>query len=55
MAKGFNQIHDLDYEKTFSHVVKSATTRIVLTIALSSGWLIRKFDVQNAFLNSDLE
>jgi len=34
VAKGYNQTHGLDYFETFSHVVKAATIRIILTIAL---------------------
>ena len=55
VAKWYNQTHGLDYFKTFSPVVKSATIRIILNVALSSKWLIRQLDVYNAFLNGELE
>jgi hypothetical protein len=55
VAKGFKQMYGIDYEDTFSHVVKAATIRIVLSIAVSKGWCLRQLDVQNAFLYGVLE
>jgi histone deacetylase 1/2 len=55
VAKGFKQRYGLDYEDTFSPVVKAATIRLVLSIAVSQGWSLRQLDVQNAFLHGVLE
>ncbi|WVZ50557.1 hypothetical protein U9M48_001799 [Paspalum notatum var. saurae] len=55
VAKGFKQRFGIDYEDTFSPVVKAATIRIVLSIAISRGWNLRQLDVQNAFLHGILE
>ncbi|RVW90852.1 Retrovirus-related Pol polyprotein from transposon RE1 [Vitis vinifera] len=49
VARGFNQTFGLDYFETFSPVVKAATIRIVLTIALSYRWELRQLDVQMPF------
>jgi hypothetical protein len=54
VAKEFKQQYEIDYEETFSPVVKSATIRIILSLAVSKGWLIRQLDVQNAFLEEDV-
>ena len=53
VVNGFK--HGLDYFETFSPIVKAFIIRDVLTVALSSKWLIRQLDVHNTFLNRDLE
>jgi hypothetical protein len=55
VAKGFNQCYGIDYGDTFSHVTKSTTIRIVLSLAVSKGWHLRQLDVKNVFLHGDLE
>ena len=34
VAKGFNQVNGVDFFKTFSPVIKRASIRVVLTIAV---------------------
>jgi histone deacetylase 1/2 len=55
VAKGFKQRHGIDNEETFSPGVKSATIRLVLTIAVSRGWSLWQLDVKNVFLHGVLE
>jgi hypothetical protein len=55
VAKGFKQRYGIDYEDTFSPVVKSATIRVVLSLVISRGWKLRQLDVKNAFLHGVLE
>jgi hypothetical protein len=55
VAKGFKQRYDIDYEDTFSPVVKAATIWMILSIVMSNGWNLRQLDVQNTFLHGVLE
>jgi hypothetical protein len=40
VVRGFSQRHDINYDETFSPVVKSATIRVVLSIVASRSWPI---------------
>lgn len=54
VAKGFHQQQGIDYEETFSPVIKPATIRTVLSLAVSRRWALRQLDVKNAFLHGFL-
>jgi hypothetical protein len=55
VAKEFKQTYWIDYEDTFSPVIKAVTIHLVLPLAVSQGWSLRQLDAQNMFLHSVLE
>ncbi|KAK8670849.1 hypothetical protein V6N13_037463 [Hibiscus sabdariffa] len=55
VAKGFRQIHGVDYDETFSTVAMFKSIRILLAIAAFYDYEIWKMDIKTAFLNGKLE
>uniref|UniRef100_A0A2N9FVX0 Uncharacterized protein n=1 Tax=Fagus sylvatica TaxID=28930 RepID=A0A2N9FVX0_FAGSY len=55
VAKGFHQQPGLDFDETFSPVVKPPTVRIVLSLAAQHQWFLRQLDISNAFLHGFLK
>lgn len=54
VVRGCSQQYGVDYRETFSPVIKPATIRVVLSIAVNNSWPIHQLDVQNAFLQGKL-
>jgi hypothetical protein len=54
VVHGFSQQQGLDYDETFSPVVKPATICTVLSLVVSNDWPIHQLDVKSAFLHGTL-
>ena len=54
MAKGFTQIEGIDYEETFSPVVRIAFIRFLLDWVSHFDLELFQMDVKTAFLNGKL-
>lgn len=55
VAKGFSQTHGIDYEETFSPVVRYTSIRMLMAIAAHEDLEIIQMDAVTAFLNGKLE
>ena len=54
VAKGYSQVHGIDYNDTFAPMAKIDSIRIALAIAASRKWEVHHMDVKCAFLNGYL-
>ena len=54
VVRGYSQRPSTDFDETLSPVVKPATIRTVLSIAISQFWPIHQLDVKNAFLRGNI-
>ena len=55
VAKGYSQKYGIDYDETFSPVVRFDSIRALLAFAVQKKMLIHQMDVVAAFLHGDLE
>lgn len=55
VAKGFTQTYEVDYHETFAPVAKLNSVWILLSLAANFYWPLHQLDVQNSFLNGELE
>jgi hypothetical protein len=55
VAKGFTQVHGLDFDETYASVVKAPSYRLFFALQARFGWKCHQMDIKTAFLNGLLE
>ena len=55
VAKGYTQEKGIDYEDTFSSVVRIISVRLILAIVAHMDFELYQMDVKIAFLNGELD
>jgi hypothetical protein len=54
VCQGFTRWPGIDYDETFSPVVKPGTDCIVLSLGVSQDWSIHQLNIKNVFLHGTL-
>ncbi len=55
VAKGYSQKYGVDYDETFSPVVRFSSIRTLLSFAVQNNLHVHQMDVVTAFLNGHLD
>jgi len=50
VAQGYSQIHGIDYQETFSPVIRLTALRLLLTAGIIRGYRVKLLDVKTAYL-----
>lgn len=52
VARGFTQIHGVNYDDTYSPVARYDSLRLIFRIAAMRGWIAQQMDIDTAYLHS---
>ena len=55
VAKGYDQVKDIDYQETFSPTARLASIRMLLQHAVQDDLIVHQLDVKTAYLNADID
>ena len=55
VARGFNQVHTVDFMETYSPIPEALCVKTVVTVAVERDWELRQLDVKQAFIEADLD
>src|SRR6266481_7650621 len=55
VAQGYTQAFGINYDNTFSPIIKLASLRIIAALAARNDWSLQQMDVDSAYLNMSLQ
>ena len=55
VAKGYSQVQDVDYTKTFSPTARLTSICMLLQLAVQQDMLVHQMDVTTAYLNAPID
>ena len=50
VARGFGQIHNVEFSERFSPTLSTASVRIAVAVANKKDWSLRHLDIKQAFI-----
>lgn len=54
VVKGYTQKYGIDFQETFSPVIKMSIVRCIISLAASKKWYLLQLDVDNAIFHGDI-
>ena len=55
VAKGYSQVHDIDYQETFAPTARMSTVRTLLQRTVQQDMIVHQMDVKTAYLNAPID
>ena len=55
VAKGYSQVHGVNYDETFSPTVNMSSVRLLMQLAVQYGMSIHQLDMKTAYLNAPID
>ena len=55
VAKGYSQVHDIDYHETFSPTARVTSIRMLMQLAAQYDLTVHQMDVKTAYLNAPID